>query len=139
MSPGTRQNGHNITSCPYSESFRITSFVRLHCISLYKGLQSAVKHLLVNHSPYRKIRKKMHSLFITETNTREIFSPRTEFKVLAIKREILTLSIPRSLKRLLIQSFKNDDLFCSVYIGNRFLTTKFANLFKKTVDDKMFI
>ena len=53
----------------------------------------------------------MHSLFITDTNTREIFSPRTEFKVLAIKREILTLYIPRSMKRLSIQSFKNGDFF----------------------------
>ena len=82
----------------------------------------------------------MHSLFITEKNTREIYSPRPEFKVLAIKREILTLYISRSMKRLSIQSFKNDDFFFgSVYIGNRFLTTKFPNLFKKTVDEKMFI
>ena len=81
----------------------------------------------------------MHSLFITEKNTREIFSSRTEFKVLAIKREIFTLYIPRSMKRLSIQSFKNDNFFFAVYIGNRFLTTKFPILFKKTVDDKMFI
>ena len=53
----------------------------------------------------------MHSLFITDTNIREIFSPRTELKVLAIKREILTLYIPHSMKRLSIQSFKNDDFF----------------------------
>ena len=33
----------------------------------------------------------MHSLFITATKTPEIFSSRTEFKGLAIKREILTL------------------------------------------------
>ena len=82
----------------------------------------------------------MHSLFTTEKNTREIFSSRTEFKVLAIKREILTLYIPHSMKRLSIQSFKNGDFsFCSVYIGNRFLSTKFLNLFIKTVDDKMFV
>ena len=53
----------------------------------------------------------MHSLFITEKNTLEIFSSRTEFKVLAIKREIFTLYIPRSMKRLSIQSFKNDNFF----------------------------
>ena len=28
----------------------------------------------------------MHSLFISEKNTPEIFSPRTQFKVLAIKK-----------------------------------------------------
>ena len=81
----------------------------------------------------------MHSLFITEKNTREILSSRTEFKVLAIKREILTLYIPRSMKRLSIQSFKNGEFFSSVYIGNRFLRTKFLNVFIKTVDDKMFV
>ena len=53
----------------------------------------------------------MHSLFITEKNTRDIFSSRTEFKVLAIKTEILTLYIPHSMKRLSIQSFKNGDFF----------------------------
>ena len=53
----------------------------------------------------------MHSLFITAKNNREIFSSRTEFKVLAIKREIFTLYIPRSMKRLSIQSFKNYNFF----------------------------
>ena len=58
----------------------------------------------------------MHSLFISEKNTPEIFSPRTQFKVLAIKREILTLYIPRSMKRLSIQSFKNGDFFFALCI-----------------------
>lgn len=110
LSPGTRQNVHD-NELSVLRQFSYNAFVRIHCISLYKDLQSAIKHLLVNHSPYRQIRKKMHSLFITEKNTRDIFSSRTEFKVLAIKTEILTLYIPHSMKRLSIQSFKNGDFF----------------------------